>query len=225
MTTEAGALYRLQAWLSPSYPVGAFSYSHGLEYAVEAGHLTDAASTAGWLEDVVRLGAGRNDAIFCACAHRAVAAGDGAALAETAEFAHAFSTTAELSLETTAQGAAFLKATRDAWPTPALDLLGAGPHAYPVVVGAAAAGHGIGVGETLVCFLHALAANLVSAAVRLVPLGQSDGQRVTAALAPAALETAAEAAGLGIEDAASATLMTDYCSMMHETQYTRLFRS
>jgi urease accessory protein len=222
--TDASALYRLMAWLSPAYPVGAFSYSHGIEYAVEMGHLRDAATTIAWLDDVIRFGAGRNDAIFCACAHRAAGRGDRDALAEVTGFAEAFSTTAELALETDAQGAAFLKATRAAWPTSALDLLPEGC-AYPVAVGTAAAGHGIGLDDTLVAYVHAFAANLVSAAVRLVPLGQTDGQRVTAALESAILATAAEAASLGLEDAGSATLMTDFCSMKHETQYTRLFRS
>jgi urease accessory protein len=212
------------AWLSPAYPVGAFSYSHGLEYAVEAGHVRDAATTRAWLEDVIGLGAGRNDAIFCACAHRAAGAGDGEGLAEIAEFAAAFSATAELALETRAQGTAFLKATRAAWPTPALDLVGS-DCAYPVAVGVAAAGHGVGLDATLVGYVQAFAANLVSAAVRLVPLGQTDGQRVTAALEPAIVTTAREAGPLDLEDAGSATLMTDYCSMKHETQYTRLFRS
>jgi urease accessory protein len=222
--TDATILYRLMAWLSPAYPVGAFSYSHGLEYAVEAGHVRDAATTRAWLEDVIGLGAGRNDAIFCACAHRAAGAGDGEALAEIAEFAAAFSATAELALETRAQGTAFLKATRAAWPTPALDLL-PGDCVYPVAVGVAAAGHGVGLDATLVGYIQAFAANLVSAAVRLVPLGQTDGQRVTAALESAIVATTSEAGSLGLEDAGSATLMTDYCSMMHETQYARLFRS
>lgn len=222
--SDAAALYRLMAWLSPAYPVGAFSYSHGLEYAVEAGHVTDARTACAWLDDVIVLGAGRSDAIFCACAHRAAGAGDRDTLAEVAEFAAAFAATAELALETRAQGTAFLKATRAAWPTLELDLL-PDDCAYPVAVGTAAAGHGVGLEGTLVAYVHAFAANLVSAAVRLVPLGQTDGQRVTAALEPAILAIAAEAAPLGLADAGSATLMIDICSMRHETQYTRLFRS
>lgn len=231
MTTESPggpALYRLMTWLSPAYPVGAFSYSHGLEHAVEAGLVRDAQSAVDWLEDVIRCGAGRNDGVFLTCAHRAVAQGDRAALHEAAELAAAFAPSGELALETSAQGAAFVRTTRDAWACEALDWLvdgWPGPYAYPVAVGTAAAGHAIAVDQALPAYLHAFTANLVSAAVRLVPLGQTDGQRIVAALAPAILETAAGLSGASLDDVGTATVMVDLCSMRHETQYTRLFRS
>ena len=231
MTIDApdkAALYRLMTWLSPAYPVGAFSYSHGLEYAVEAGWVRDAESAQDWIGDILRQGGARNDGVFLACAHRAACRGDLAALAETAELAAAQAPTRELALESSAQGAAFLRATRDAWPCHALDRLTEvwpGPYAYPVAVGAAAAGHGIAAEPALTAYLAGFAANLVSAAVRLVPLGQSQGQAVTAGLEPAVAETAAALAGAGLEDLGAATAMVDFASMQHETQYTRLFRS
>lgn len=227
-SSEAEAIYRLMAWLSPSYPVGAFSYSHGLEYAVEAGFVHDAHSTIEWLEDVIRMGGARNDGVFFACAHRATSQNNWPGLRDAAQLAAAHAPSAELALETGAQGAAFIRATRDAWPCDALERLAhiwPGPYAYPVAVGAAAAGHGIDADRGLAAYLQAFAANLVSAAVRLVPLGQSDGQRIVAGLSPAILEMAVDLRDATLDDIGAASLMVDYCSMRHETQYTRLFRS
>src|SRR6266540_1815530 len=179
------ALYRLMAWLSPSYPVGAFSYSGGLEWAVEAGDVTDAESLQRWLAVVIGAGGGFCDAVFLVHSYRAVAADEDAALRAVAELGAAFAPSKERHLESTAQGRAFFDATRAAWPCAALDRLIAGwdgPIAYPVAVGVAAAGHGVPVEPGLAAYLQAVAANLVSAGVRLIPLGQTDGQRVVAAL-------------------------------------------
>ena len=81
----SGALYRLLAWLSPSYPIGAFSYSHGLETAIEEGFVRDAPSLDAWLRDIVEHGAGRNDGLFLRAAYEACLDADDDALAETAE--------------------------------------------------------------------------------------------------------------------------------------------
>ena len=226
--TEPGALYRLLAWLSPGYPVGAYTYSHGLEQAVEAGFISDAKTAGAWIADIVEHGAGFSDTVFLAHTHEAVTSGDEPRLREVCELAAAFAATKELALETHAQGAAFLEITGTAWHVPALDSLRRcwdGPCAYPVAVGCAAAGHGIAQEDAATGYLQAFAANLVSAAVRLVPLGQSDGQRIMAALEESVAVAAGRALDTGIEDAATATLMVDICSMKHETQYTRLFRS
>jgi len=202
---SSSALYRLMAWLSPSYPVGAFSYSSGIEWAVETGDIRDADTLRRWLADV-----------------------DDRALTAEAELAAAFAPSKERHLETTAQGAAFIEATRAAWSCPALDRLAAawtGPVAYPVAVGVTAAGHGIALEPALHAFLHAVTANLISAGVRLVPLGQSDGQRVLAALEPVVEATAQRALITPLDDVGSAAMRADLASLLHETQYTRLFRS
>jgi urease accessory protein len=222
------ALYRLMAWLSPAYPIGAFSYSSGIEWAVEAGDIADAESLRAWLEVVLGEGGGFCDAVLFAHAHRAIAAAADTALRAAAELAAALAPSKERHLETTAQGAAFVAATRAAWPTPALDRLAAawdGPVAYPVAVAVAAAGHGIALAPALAAFLQALAANLVSAGVRLVPLGQSDGQRVLAALEAAVAATAQRALATALDDIGAAAFRADLASARHETQYTRLFRS
>jgi len=225
---SAAALYRLMAWLSPSYPVGAFSYSSGIGWAVEAGDIGDAESLQRWLATVVGEGSGFCDAAFFVHAYRSLAEPDNAALRAIAELAAAFAPSKERHLETTAQGAAFVEATRAAWPCTALDRLKEawnGPVAYPVAVGVAAAGHGIAFEAALGAFLHAITANLISAGVRLVPLGQTDGQRVLAALEPVVAATAQRALGTPLDEVGSAAFRADLASLRHETQYTRLFRS
>jgi urease accessory protein len=224
MTTtalERRALLRLLAWLSPAYPVGAFSYSHGLEQAVEAGLVRDRPGLVDWTGAVLRHGGGRSDAVLLAHAHRGAA--DPAALGEVLELARAFLPTAELALESLAQGEAFLRTTRAVWPEPALPLAGEAP--YPVAVGVAAAVHRLPLAPLLTAWLHAFAANLVSAGVRLIPLGQTDGQRALAALEPTIEAAAARAETVALDELGTATFMVDWCSMRHETQYTRLFRS
>ena len=216
------------AWLSPAYPIGAFSYSSGIEWAVEAGDITDAATLERWLAAMIADGGGFCDAVFLAHAHRAAAAGDGAALRAVAELAAVFAPSRERQLETTGQGRAFLDTTRAAWPTPALDQLLAvwdGAVALPVAVGLASAGHGVALAPALHAYLHALTANLISAGVRLVPLGQTDGQRILAALEPVVAATAERALGVALADVGGAVFRADIASMRHETQYTRLFRS
>lgn len=225
---EAAALYRLMAWLSPAYPVGAFSYSSGIEWAVERGDITNAATLQGWLAVMLGEGGGFCDAVLFAHAYRAIAAQDAAALRAVAELAAAFVPSKERFLETTAQGRAFLDAIRAAWPCPAatrLDAAWDGAVALPVAVGVACAGHGIACETALHAFLHALAANWISAGVRLIPLGQTDGQRVLAALEADVGAAAVRALKTQLEDLGSAAFRADIAGMRHETQYTRLFRS
>jgi len=225
---EQRALYRLMAWLSPAYPVGAFSYSGGIEQAVERGDIKDAASLKRWLAVIIAEGSGFCDAVFCAQAHRAITAGNDTLLREVAEVAAAFAPSKERHLETTAQGRAFVEATRAAWPCAALDrLAGAwdGPVAYPVAVGVTAAGHGIVVEAALSAYLQAVVANLISAGVRLIPLGQTEGLRLLAAFEPVVAATVTRALSVPLDQVGSATFRADIAAMLHETQYTRLFRS
>jgi urease accessory protein len=227
-SVQAADLYRLMAWLSPAYPIGAFSYSSGIEWAVEAGDIADAASLERWLAVMVGEGSGFCDAVFFAHAHRAVTQCDDGALRAVAELAAAFAPSKERHLETTAQGRAFLDATRAAWPAPALDRLlsvWGGALALPVAVAAAAAGHGIALAPALLVYIQALAANLVSAGVRLIPIGQTDGQRVLAALEPVVAATAKRALATALDEVGGAAFRADLASMRHETQHTRLFRS
>lgn len=220
-------LYELLAWFSPAMPTGAYSYSHGLEWAVEDGPVRNPETLHDYVETVLRQGSGRLDAGLLRAAH---AAENLAALEDVVVLGAAMRGTRELALESGAQGRALLTALRQAWPARALEDLAAlsarfevePPHA--VVAGVAAATHGLPLRATLTAFLHGLAANLVSAGIRLIPLGQTDGQRVTAALR-GAVEAATDAAIATPQELGTSTPMIDWCSMRHETQRTRLFRS
>ena len=225
---EAAALYRLMTWLSPSFPVGGFSYSSGIEWAVEAGDITDAATLRDWLDAMLAEGSGFCDGVFLAHAHRATEADDEAALRDIADLAAAFVPSRERQLETSAQGRAFVEIARAAWTCDALERTIAhcgGRTVYPVAVGLVSAAHDIPLAPTLHAFLHALVSNWISAGSRLIPLGQTDSQRLLAALEPIVVVTAKRAASATLDDLGSAAFRADLASLRHETQYTRLFRS
>ena len=217
-------IVRLMAWLGPSFPVGAYAYSHGLEYAVEAGLVGDRETLATWVGGILAFGSARVDADLYREAWHAARAGDAGRLAATADLGRALRGTRELAAESTAQGGAFRDAVAAAWdgadPAP-----GRPAPVYPVSVAAAVARAGIPLRDGLAAYLHALAANLVSAGIRLVPLGQVAGQRVLAGLEDAVLAAAGAALDRSPGDIGSAALVVDWASMQHETQYTRLFRS
>ncbi len=222
--TDDAALYRLMSWLSPSYPVGAYSYSHGIEYAVEAGLVADRGSLAAWIETALLLGSGQSDGVFFRETFHAVADANWDRLAEMAELACAFRASAEMAIESLGQGEAFLATTRAVWAAPALDRLKP-PIAYPVAVAAACAAHEIPLTSGLFAYLHGFAANLVSAGVRLIPLGQTDGQAAMRGLENAICCARDKALATPLDDLGTATPIIDWASMRHETQYTRLFRS
>lgn len=225
---EGAALYRLMTWLSPAFPVGAFSYSSGIEWAVEAGDIIDASSLRDWLASMLADGSGFCDGVFLAHAYRAAAAHDDKALREVAELAAAFVPSRERQLETTSQGRAFIDIARAAWNCDGLDQLVAqcdGAIVYPVAVGLVSAAHDIPIVSTMHAFFHAVASNWISAGARLIPLGQTDSQRVLAALEPVVVATAKRALQASLDDLGSATFRADLASLRHETQYTRLFRS
>jgi urease accessory protein len=223
---EAG-LYRLLTWTSPSYPTGAFSYSHGLEWAVEAGAVRDVATLIDYIDAVLARGGGWVDAVLFArayaCAHEAEK------FDAIAELAAAFRGSAETALESQQQGAAFLSVTRRAWPHAWLDAFaqrhGDHPIAHSIAMALACAAHRVPVEPALHAYLHATAANLVSAGVRLVPLGQTDGQIATARLAPIMARIAQAALATPLDQLGTAAPLLELCSIQHETQYTRLFRS
>ena len=225
--TEGSAL-PLLVWLSPSFPVGAFAYSHGLEWAVEAGDITDAQSCQAWIADLLDYGSGRTDAILLAAAWRAVMASDEDALRDVAELAVALQPSGERHLEATAQGNAFMTASRAAWPSEALSFLMRayeGDVVYPVAVGVAGAGFSMPLAAVLDAFLLGFATNLVSSAVRLGPIGQTDGQRTIAGLLTLVRKVARETETASLDNLGSSVFRSDIATLRHETQYTRLFRS
>jgi urease accessory protein len=218
----------LAIWFSPMFPVGAFAYSHGIEWAQEAGDITDADDLRDWLSTLIQRGALHNDAILLADAYRAALRCDTNRVCEMNELALAMATSRERRLETATQGNAFLLAIGKSWPCSTLDLLGEASGedvAYPVAIGIAAAGHNLPLDATLDMFCLGFVSNLVSAATRLAIVGQTDGQRIIAALMPTIRETARDCAGKDPDDLGGSAFRSDLASLKHETQYTRLFRS
>lgn len=213
----------LLAWLSPSFPTGAFAYSHGLEAAVESGDIRDSASCAAWIEDLVEVGSIRSDCVLLAAAYGTEDRHGLNALAL------ALAPSSERRLETASQGTAFLLAVAAAWRAPAIDDFvrrnATDEVALPVAVGVAASAHGLALDATLGAFALAGVSNLVSAVVRLGPIGQTEAQRIIAALCPAVDRLARWAATSTLDDVGSAGWRADIASMRHETQYSRLFRS
>ncbi|MER9948190.1 urease accessory protein UreF [Mesorhizobium sp. M0047] len=215
------ALLRLMAWLSPAFPVGGFSYSHGLERAVHDGLIVDSESLAVWLETLVEMGSGWNDAVlFAESWRRARNAGD---LDDIAALAEALAGSRERHTETMLQGAAFLKAAA-AWPNPVLQRLPA-ECAYCVTVGAIAGGNSIALRDALSAFLQTFFSNLVQAAIRLGVVGQNRATTLLAGFEPLAVATAARAARSTLDDLGGCAFVSDVMAMKHETQYSRLFRS
>jgi urease accessory protein len=218
----------LAVWFSPMFPVGAFAYSHGLEWAHEAGDISNADDLRDWLATLVRRGALHNDAVLLGAAYRAAVQGDAQRLAEINGLALAMATSRERRLETATQGNAFLLAIGKSWPCATLDLLGEASGedvAYPVAVAITAAGHNLPLDATLDMFCLGFVSNLVSAAIRLGIVGQTDGQNVIVALMPIIRETARDCAGKDLDDLGGSAFRSDLASLKHETQYTRLFRS
>jgi urease accessory protein len=228
--------FQLLAWCSPAYPTGAFSYSHGMEWAVERGTVTTLGGLLDYVSAVLERGGGWVDAVLFAHAWRAAheppaiwQRSGRARLRDIAELAGAFRGTAETALESRQQGAAFLDVTLKAWPHPRLsdfasDMRGE-PMAQCVAVAVACAAHGIELTAALQAFVQVFAANLVSAGARLIPLGQTDAQIAMARLAPVVAATAARALSVDLDDLGNSAPALDLCSMRHESQYTRLFRS
>jgi urease accessory protein len=225
------ALLRLQSWLSPAFPTGAYSYSHSLESAVEALYIKDRESLVDWLEADLCYGSGRNEAIFFSEAWRSAREADAARLFEVAELAAAFRGTSEFALESSQQASACRTTLQQVWPDGLLEsvsqLLSENhiPAALAVVLGIRSVREGIPLSFALPAFLQSYVANLVIAGVRLVPLGQTDGQLAIAALEEAVLAASDRGRNATIDDLGSAAFMVDLTSMAHETQYTRLFRS
>jgi urease accessory protein len=225
-------LFRLMSFFSPAFPVGSFTHSSGLEWAIAEGLITNRDELEDWIGDLLACGSIRNDAVVFVHAWRAAATRDQDALNWLAELAAAFNPSRERRLETTAQGAAFRRIAVAIAPGEAAAMLADIPGddlCYALAAGALTAGHAIPVSEALTGWLHAAIGNLVSAAQRLVPLGQTDGQLAIMALEDAVHQLTEWAMALPKGDPVgqmgSATLLADFASFAHETQYTRLFRT
>ncbi|APE43694.1 urease accessory protein UreF [Sulfitobacter alexandrii] len=215
MRTDSDLLILAQ-WFSPSYPLGSFAYSHGLETAIAAGRIDDADSLLAWLQDVLAHGTGLNDCILIRAAH---ACDDAAAAIGVDARARAFASSAERLAETLVQGGAFARTTAAIWGGTLPELT------HPVAVGYAAGRMSLPLELTAQMYLQAFAGNLVSAAVRLVPLGQTEGQACLAALGPLVAQVVEKSRDMDLDDLASSAFLSDVAAMRHETLEHRIFRS
>lgn len=215
MTTPmtSSGLLTLTQWLSPAFPLGAFAYSHGLETAVSEGRVRDAEGLSKWLDGVLRFGAGRTDAILLA---QCLTGGDAEDLAALAQ---ALSPTAERLAETFEQGKAFARTVRDLGGFAVPDA------ALPVAFGVAARQVDCPPDQVVALYLHSFMSNLVSAGVRFIPLGQTDGQRVLAALHPVITSVAAFALQADLDDLSTAAFASDIDAGRHEALEVRIFKS
>ena len=220
-------LSKLLAWTSPSYPTGGFSYSRGLEWAVESGTVGGVKELIDYVTAILTRGSAWVDAVLFVHAWQSL--NSLAALDELSARAAAFRGSVETSLESCQQGKSFLEVTRKAWPHPALEAFATrnsgAALSHSVAVAISCAAHGIDLLPALFSYLHSVAANLVSAGTRLIPLGQTDGQIAIARLVPVVSQVCAEAQGTALDDLGTAAPLVELCSLRHETQYTRLFRS
>lgn len=212
-TAMTDPLLTLAQWMSPAFPVGAFAYSHGLEQVIADGIVSDADNLAPWLTDIIETGGGQSDVVLLAAAYNA----DDPWHADAT--ARALCPSAERLLETDVQGLAFCKTVRSVWNIPLEGLT------YPVAVGAAARSMELPLEKAAPLYLHALVSNLVSAAIRLIPLGQTEGQRVLLQLTPLIEETAQAAIKTPLDRIGSASFAADVASMKHETLQPRIFRT
>lgn len=208
-------LLLLQTWFSPAFPVGSFGYSHGLEQAIADGRVTTPAALEGWIAALLSHGGPWTDAVLFAAAHQADAPQDIADLAE------ALAPSRERHAETMGQGNAFLAALA-AWPEFRAALAQA---PYPVATGSACALAGIPLTDALFAYLNAFASQLISVAVRTVPIGQSQGLAVLSRLHPLIAATANRAAASSLDDLGACALVSDIAAMRHETLQPRLFLS
>jgi urease accessory protein len=218
--TTIDELLRLLTWLSPGFPTGGFAYSHGLEWSVEAGDISDEAALRDWVADVLSHGAGRSDVILLRHAHRAGPDG----LPALCALGVALGFGRERRLESCAQGEAFVR-TGTVWGGPRITALADMQVPYPVAVGALAADHGIGADLAAAAYSQAFAVSLVSVGVRLIPLGQTAGVRVIRLLEPKIAEVVEQTKDAGLDDLGGACFRSDIAAMRHETQRTRLFRT
>lgn len=216
MATDLAGILTLTQWFSPAYPVGSFSYSHGLEWAIDAGDVTDCTSLKSWIVDVLEHGAGRSDAVFLAAAFKSQALDE---LAKIDATCRAFAASKERLLETDQQGSAFVKVTSAIWEADPSNLC------FPVAAGRAARLCDLPLEITVAIFVQGFASNLVTVGMRLVPIGQTEGQRLIKTLNPICLNVARAALDGDLQSLSSTAFLADIAAMRHETQYSRIFRT
>ncbi len=224
----ASALLQLMRLASPSLPVGGFSYSEGLEAAVENGHLVGEAGARGWLLDQLKLALTCSELAVVGKAMRAWATDDLERVAMLNDWFASTRETRELRQQAEQMGRSLAQWLRHVDPPDprlaALEALAPAP-TWPIAFALAGAATGAPVRDVLIAFAGGWAENMVQAAMKAVPLGQAAGQRVLAGLAAAIPEAVDIALALPFGEMQAFTPMLAILSSQHEAQYSRLFRS
>jgi len=212
MTINHHDVMILQNWFSPVFPIGAFSYSHGLEMAIQDGRIMDQDSLYDWISSLLSHGTGRNDAIMIKAAY------DG--LPELNDLCLALSASKERYQETTELGHAFCRvfnASHDGNLPEGL--------AYPVAVGMASKTLGLNLKLTIQSYLQAFASNLISVGIRTIPIGQQSGQDCLLRLYPVIEDVATASIGATLDDIGGVFFHSDLMAMKHENITPRIYRS
>ena len=216
ITTEPRQLLQLLAFMSPAFPVGSFAYSHGLEWAIDDGMVKSADDVREWIESLLVHGSGWNDAVLFSASYDA----SDEVRMEIDELALALAASRERALETSDLGQSFAKAVATMSVGETMNF-----QTYPVAVAAICQRTCIDKRAGLLAYLQAFTNNLIAAAVRLVPLGQTKGLEIMRDLMPVIVTTVEGALKASLDDLGSSTLLSDISAMRHETQYSRVFRS
>ena len=212
-TPTDSKLITVMQWLSPAFPIGGFAYSHGLEWAINKGHVSNREELKKWISDLLEYGSLKNDAILIKLVLQ------GSDPKEINELAMALCPASERLLETQLQGSAFCKIMRDVWNLEIDDLI------LPIALALAAKNESIDQNLVLPAYLHSFCSNLISVAMRLIPIGQTDGQKTLRELSPLILDSVRSVAEVDIDDLGSNCFLSDVSAMQHEYLQSRVFKT
>ena len=212
MTSIHQDMMTLQTWFSPAFPTGAFSYSHGLESAIQDNLVKDAGSLKSWVDSLLSHGSGRNDGLFLKAAYRGVD--------EANDLCLALCGSKERLRETIELGQAFSRVVRASYDVNLPDQT-----AYPVAVGMTAQQIGLDLTLTLQSYLQAFASNLISVGVRTIPIGQQAGQDCLIGLYPVIQNMAKQTRSESLDELGTATFLSDLMAMKHEKSVPRIYRT
>ena len=212
-TPTDSKLVTVMQWLSPAFPIGGFAYSHGLEWAINKGYVSNREELQKWISDLLEYGSLKNDAILIKLVLQ------GSDPKEINELAMALCPASERLSETQIQGGAFCKIMREVWSLEIDDLT------LPIALALAAKNESIDQNLVVPAYLHSFCSNLISVAMRLIPIGQTDGQKTLRELSPLISDSVRAVAKSDKDDLGSACFLSDVSAMQHEYLQPRVFKT
>ena len=212
-TPTDSKLITVMQWLSPAFPIGGFAYSHGLEWAINKGYVSNREELQNWISDLLEYGSLKNDAILIKLVLQ------GSDPKEINELAMALCPASERLSETQLQGGAFCKIMREVWGLEIDELT------LPIALALAAKNESIDQNLVVPAYLHSFCSNLISVAMRLIPIGQTDGQKTLRELSPLISDSVRAVAKSDKDDLGSACFLSDVSAMQHEYLQPRVFKT